>query len=125
MQQGESIYPIERRRFVYVGSADYGKIADRVRFAGAMVLDPAIDLTQPFDVLYNTGGRVGEFGTIAQTTYTVPTIPLALALGQPVPPELLPEIDDDLTAFQNEGLYASLINDAPWLDVGVLLLLMV
>ena len=125
VQQGESIYPIERRRFVYVGSADYGKIADRVRFAGAMVLDPAIDLTQPFDVLYNTGGRVGEFGTIAQTTYTVPTIPLALALGQPVPPELLPEIDDDLTAFQNEGLYASLINDAPWLDVGVLLLLMV
>ena len=125
VQQGESIYPIERRRFVYVGSADYGKIADRVRFAGAMVLDPAIDLTQPFDVLYNTGGRVGEFGIIAQTTYTVPTIPLALALGQPVPPELLPEIDDDLTAFQNEGLYASLINDAPWLDVGVLLLLMV
>ena len=125
VQQGESIYPIERRRFVYVGSADYGKIADRVRFAGAMVLDPAIDLTQPFDVLYNTGGRVGEFGTIAQTTYTVPTIPLALALGQPVPPELLPEIDDDLTAFQNEGLYASLINDAPWIDVGVLLLLMV
>ena len=125
VQQGESIYPIERRRFVYVGSADYGKIADRVRFAGAMVLDPAIDLTQPFEVLYNTGGRVGEFGIIAQTTYTVPTIPLALALGQPVPPELLPEIDDDLTAFQNEGLYASLINDAPWLDVGVLLLLMV
>ncbi len=125
VQQGESIFPIERRRFVYVGSADYGKIADRVRFAGAMVLDPAIDLNQPFDVLYNTGGRVGEFGTIAQTTYTVPTIPLALALGQPIPPELLPEIDDDLTAFQNEGLYASLINDAPWLDVGVLLILMV
>ena len=124
VQQGDSVFPIERRRFVYVGSADYGKIADRVRFAGAMVLDPAIDITKPFDILYNTGGRVGEFGSIAQTTYTVPTIPLALALGQPVPPGLLPEIDDDLTAFQNEGLYASLINDAPWVDVGVLLLLM-
>ena len=124
VQQGDSVFPIERRRFVYVGSADYGKIADRVRFAGAMVLDPAIDITKPFDILYNTGGRVGEFGSIAQTTYTVPTIPLALALGQPVPPELLPEIDDDLTAFQSEGLYASLINDAPWVDVGVLLLLM-
>ena len=95
VQQGDSVFPIERRRFVYVGSADYGKIADRVRFAGAMVLDPAIDITKPFDILYNTGGRVGEFGTIAQTTYTVHTIPLALALGQPVPPELLPEIDDD------------------------------
>ena len=52
MQQGESVFPIERRRFVYVGSADYGKIADRVRFAGAMVLDPAIDITKPFDILY-------------------------------------------------------------------------
>ena len=124
VQQGEDVFPIERRRFVYVGSADYGKIANRVRFAGAMVLDPAIDLNQPFDVLYNTGGRVGEFGTIAQISYKVPTIPLALALGQPIPPELLPEIDDDLTAFQNEGLYASLINDAPWFDVSILLLLL-
>jgi len=124
VQQGDEIFPIERRRFVYVGSADYGKIANRVRFAGAMVLDPAIDLKQPFEVLYNTGGRVGEFGTIAQTTYKVPPIPLALSTGQPIPPELLPEFDDDLTAFENEGLYASLINDAPWVDVIVLLLLL-
>lgn len=124
VQQGDEIFPIERRRFVYVGSADYGKIANKVRFAGAMVLDPAIDLKQPFEVLYNTGGRVGEFGTIAQTTYKVPPIPLALSTGQPIPPELLPEFDDDLTAFENEGLYASLINDAPWVDVIILLLLL-
>ncbi len=124
VQQGEDVYPIERRRFVYVGSADYGKIANRVRFAGAMVLDPAIDLTQPFDVLYNTGGRVGEFGTIARASYQVPQIPLALATGTPIPPELLPDYEDDLTAFQNEGLYASLINDAPWMDVAILLLLL-
>ena len=124
VQQGEEIFPIERRRFVYVGSADYGKIADRVRFAGAMVLDPRIDLNQPFEVLYNTGGRVGEFGTIARTDYQVPPLPLALATGTPVPPELLPEYEDDLTAFRNEGLYASLINDAPWMDIAVLLLLL-
>ena len=124
VQQGESIFPIERRRFVYVGSADYGKIANRVRFAGAMVLDPDIDLAQPFDVLYNTGGRVGEFGSIASISYQVPPIPLALSIGQPIPPELLPEFENDLTAFENEGLYASLINDAPWFDVGVLLLLL-
>lgn len=124
VQQGEEIFPIERRRFVYVGSADHGKIADRVRFAGAMVLDPRIDLNRPFEVLYNTGGRVGEFGTIARTTYQVPQIPLALATGAPIPPELLPEYEDDLTAFQNEGLYASLINDAPWMDVLILLVLL-
>ena len=125
VQQGEQVFPIERRRFVYVGSADYGKIADRVRFAGAMVLDPRIDLNEPFEVLYNTGGRVGEFGTIARTTYQVPPIPLALSTGTPVPPELLPEYEDDLTAFQNEGVYASLINDAPWLDVVILLILFI
>ena len=124
IQQGDEVFPVERRRFVYVGSADYGKIADKVRFAGAIVLDPAVDLSQPFDVLYNTGGRVGEFGTIAQTKYRVPPIPLALSTGQPIPPELLPQFDDDLTAYENEGLYASLINNAPWLDVTILLLLL-
>lgn len=123
VEQGEDIYPIERRRFVYVGSADYGKIANKVRFAGAMVLDPDIDLNQPFDVLYNTGGRVGEFGTIARITYQVPPLPLALATGTPIPPDLLPDFEDDLTAFEDEGLYASLINDAPWVDVSILLLL--
>ena len=124
IQQGDEIFPVERRRFVYVGSADYGKIADKVRFAGAIVLDPAVDLSQPFDVLYNTGGRVGEFGTIAQATYKVPPIPLALSTGLPIPPELLPQFDDDLTAYENEGLYASLINNAPWLDVIILMLLL-
>ena len=124
IQQGEEIFPVERRRFVYVGSADYGKIADKVRFAGAIVLDPAVDLSQPFDVLYNTGGRVGEFGTIAQATYRVPPIPLALSTGLPIPPELLPQFDDDLTAYENEGLYASLINNAPWSDVTILMLLL-
>ena len=124
IRQGDEIFPVERRRFVYVGSADYGKIADKVRFAGAIVLDPAVDLSQPFDVLYNTGGRVGEFGTIAQATYKVPPIPLALSTGLPIPPELLPQFDDDLTAYENEGLYASLITNAPWLDVIILMLLL-
>ena len=125
VQQGEQTYPIERRRFVYVGSADQGKIADKVRFAGAMLLDPTIDLTSPFTVLYNTGGTVGEFGTIASAQYQVPPIPLALALGQTIPPELLPVIDEDLTEFENEGLYASLISDAPWDEVAALLILFV
>ncbi len=123
VQQGDETYPIERRRFVYVGSADQGKIADKVRFAGAMLLDPAIDLNEPFTVLYNTGGTIGEFGTIASTQYQVPPIPLALALGQTIPPELLPAIDKNLTEFENEGLYASLISDAPWDEVAALLVL--
>ncbi len=125
VEQGDKIYPVERRRFVYVGSADYGKIANKVRFAGALLLDPEIDLNQPFTVLYNTGGTVGEFGTIARMDYQVPPIPKALALGNPVPADLLPDYDEDLTAYRDEGLYASLIGDAPWLEVGAMLLLFV
>ena len=53
----------------------------------------------------------------------MPPIPLALALGQTIPPELLPAIDKDLTEFENEGLYASLISDAPWDEVAALLVL--
>ena len=48
VMQGEEVFPIERRRFVYVGSADEGKIAKQVRFAGAMVLDDRIDISRAF-----------------------------------------------------------------------------
>ncbi|MFL2874824.1 MAG: hypothetical protein ACJZ79_03840 [Pseudohongiellaceae bacterium] len=58
VQQGEDVFPIEEKAFLCTLVAlIMEKIANRVRFAGAMVLDPAIDLNQPFDVLYNTGGR--------------------------------------------------------------------
>jgi ferredoxin len=124
VQQGEEIFPIERRRFVYVGSADEGKIADKVRFAGAMVLAPEIDLAQPFSVLYNTGGTVGEFGTIASARYQVPPIPLALAQGVEIPAELLPPPNADDPGFEDQGVFANLINNAPWLEVIALLILL-
>ncbi|MEQ8955602.1 MAG: FMN-binding protein, partial [Gammaproteobacteria bacterium] len=42
VEQDGEMRAVERRRFVYAGSADYGKIAGRVRFAGAMALDGAV-----------------------------------------------------------------------------------
>lgn len=126
VMQGEEIFPIERRRFVYVGSADEGKIAQQVRFAGAMVLDDRIDITRAFKILYDTGEQMSSFEDLAQVDYQVPPLPLALALGTPVPPEFLLAQEDAFEGFddyENEGVFASLINNASWAEVAALLVL--
>lgn len=126
IMQGEDIYNIERRRFVYVGSADQGKIADQVRFAGAMVLDPAVDLSQPFTVLYDNGVEVENVEDIPQVEYQVHPVALALAEGRPLPPEFLPESENDFdfSDFEEEGVFESLINSAPFSEVAALLVLL-
>lgn len=123
IRQGEDFYNINRSRFVYVGSAETGKIAQQVRFAGAMVMDPAIDLTQPFTIIYDTSAAMDSFETTASVDYQVPDLPLALALGTELPAEYL-AADEDEMYFEEEGTFASLINNAPWLEVGVLVLLL-
>jgi len=130
VQQGELILPVERRRFVYVGSADRGKIAGKVRFAGAMVLDARIDIAQPFTILYDTGEQMASFEDLAQTSYQVPPIPLALAQGTPVAPELIgiaaaddEFFYDDEFYYEEEGAFASMINNADWVEVAALLVL--
>jgi len=126
VKQGDELFNIERRRFVYVGSADYGKIADKVRFAGAMVLSDEIDLAQPFTVFYDTGKQVESIDELAQVDYQVPPVPYALATGGPLPQEYLPrranpfpEFDD----YEEEGVFETLINSAPWYEVAALLVL--
>jgi NosR/NirI family nitrous oxide reductase transcriptional regulator len=126
VMQGEEIFPIERRRFVYVGSADQGKIANQVRFAGAMVLDDRIDITRAFKILYDTGEQMSSFEDLAQVDYQVPPVPLALALGTPVPAEFLLAADgafDEFDDYEEEGVFASLINNASWIEVVALLVL--
>ena len=123
IEQGDSVYQIERRRFVYVGSADDGKIAGRVRFAGAMVLDPSTDISKPFNILYNVSDTLANSNYIETVEYSVPPIPLALALGNPVPAELLPIPGDDVEGYGEEGAWASLTNNAPWAEVFALLVL--
>ncbi len=129
VMQGEEVYPIERRRFVYVGSADEGKIAGQVRFAGAMVLADAVDLSKPFTVLYDTGAEIAAFEDIAQVEYQVPPVALALATGTPVPTEFLPQAVAEFPDFEGfeeeEGLYESLLGNANWGEVAALLLLFV
>ena len=122
-QDGER-YLISRNRFVYAGSANNGLIADQVRFAGAVVLDTAIDLTRPFDVLYDDSEERGVFENYQQVEYSVPALALALATGAPIPPEYLPQPTSDFSEFEEEGPLNSLINDAPWLEVAAMLLLL-
>ena len=126
VEQDENIYPIERRRFVYVGSADNGKIADRMRFAGAMVLDAEIDLSRPFTILYNTGLDLGGFDTVTRLDYQVPPVALSLALGTPVPAEYLPDQEEsDEELYNEDNVIDTLISNAPWPQVSALLLLLV
>jgi NosR/NirI family nitrous oxide reductase transcriptional regulator len=126
--QGDAVYNIERRRFVYVGSADNGKIAGQVRFAGAIVMSSDIDLSQPFTVLYDTGLQVESVEELAQVDYQVPPVPFSLATGAPLPAEFLPKSANPYPQFDDfeevdEGVLATLINSAPVAEVLALLLL--
>lgn len=53
LQQNGVDFEMPRRRFVYAGSANDGKIAEQADYAGAMVLPTDIDVTQPFTILYD------------------------------------------------------------------------
>ena len=123
VMQGEEVFPIERRRFVYVGSADAGKIAKQVRFAGAMVLDDRIDISRAFTILYDIGEPIASFEELAQVDYQVPPLPLALVQGTELPAEFLAILDDEYDDEEDAGSFASLINNAPWAEVAALLLL--
>ena len=123
VMQGEEVFPIERRRFVYVGSADAGKIAKQVRFAGAMVLDDRIDISRAFTILYDTGEPIASFEELAQVDYQLPPLPLALVQGTELPAEFLAILDDEYDDEEDAGSLASLINNAPWAEVAALLLL--
>lgn len=125
VMQGEEVFPIERRRFVYVGSADEGKIAKQVRFTGAMVLDDRIDISRAFTILYDTGEPMASFEELAQVDYQVPPLPLALVQGTELPGEFLAILDDEYDDEEDAGSFASLINNAQWAEIAALLLLLV
>ena len=123
IKQGDELYPVERRRFVYAGSADAGKIKGRTRFAGAIVLMPELDLKEPFSILYSTEGVVGEFGSIHEMAYKVPELALALSDGGPIAPELIPLPENDAERFQftEETVWTELLDSAPLSEVFAML----
>ncbi len=124
LEQNGEFTRLERRRFVYVGSADNGKIADQVRFAGAMVLGGLIDISQPFTVHYDLSDQVAQFGYMASLDYQVPALPLALAQGAQLPPEFSEFDADDIALTADTSRIAYLIQTAPPMQTGALLFLL-
>ena len=82
IQQGDVHYPMPRRQTVYAGGADDGKIAGHANYAVAMVLENTMDLSAPFTVFYDPENGQPPSGL----EYQLSGIPLALALGQEIPP---------------------------------------
>ena len=124
LQQGDWSYQVERRRFVYVGSAEAGKSRDKMRFAGAIVLPPEVDIAQSFTLFYNTGKEVDSIDQLEQVNYQVPPIALALAQGRQVPAEYLPEIIDEYADLPIETGLQALLGSAPWTEIALLMLLL-
>ena len=118
--QGEEFFPLPRRQFVYAGSGTSGKIDGKVNFAGAIVLDPAIDITQALTVQYDTSENMGSFENAVSMDYVLPPVGVALATGQPWEE---PGFDDDMEfgSFESESGFARLINEARWGQVFAML----
>ena len=111
VRQGDNFFPLPRRQFVYAGSGTNGKIDGKVNFAGAIVLDPSIDVTQPLSLQYDTSENMGSFENVVSTEYVLPPIGVALATGQPWED---PAADDGMEfgSFENESGFSRLINEA-------------
>jgi NosR/NirI family nitrous oxide reductase transcriptional regulator len=80
LQQNGVDFEMPRRRFVYAGSAEDGKIARQADYAGAMVLPLDIDVTQPFTILYDP--RNGH--TPASLTFSIQGLMRDVALGNEI-----------------------------------------
>lgn len=125
IEQGGERFRISRNRFVYAGSADEGLIANQVRYAGALVLAPEVDLKLPFAILYDMSEELGSFESYVGTDYQISQLALALATGSSVPAEYLAVISDPFESDVADGILANLVANAPWLEVIALLILLV
>lgn len=114
IQQGDVSYPMPRRQTVYAGSADQGKITGQANFAVAMILDPGMDLSQPFTVSYDPQNGQQPYAIDIQ----LGGIALDLALGRDIraPGELSM---DDMMQASDSGL----LTDINWARVLPLLLI--
>ena len=83
-RQNGILYPNQAERVVFAGTAKSGKITGQAQLAVALFLDAAIDITQAFTVLYDTGERRGEFSATVGIEYALTPDILSLVMGQPI-----------------------------------------
>ncbi|MGQ9425261.1 4Fe-4S binding protein [Gilvimarinus sp. F26214L] len=106
LQQGDApprrIHP---RRIVNAGNADQGAIAGHATFAGAVVLEGELNLSQPFAVVYQPLG-----GEDLHLEYQLDQLSLAISRDEPI--LSLEEIEKARLA--EAGLFERLRHDPPW-----------
>lgn len=104
LQQDGVDYEMPRRRFVYAGSADTGKIDGHASYVGAMVLPLEIDVSRPFTVFYDPVNGQPKSSLVFEATGLMREV----ALGN----EILPP---GASSSNSPG------SDTNWLRLGVLL----
>ena len=72
IHQAEEVYPVPSRRIVFLGTPWEGKAAEQVVYTLIMRMDSAVDLEQPFTVVYDDGT-----GPPSTAEYAVPEEVLA------------------------------------------------
>lgn len=104
VMQDEVIYPNQRDRVVFAGTANAGKISGQARHAVAMYIDSGVDITKPFDVLYDTGARTGEFLETVSVEYQLPQDVLSLVA------DIVPDVStEDVKAERRLGYFILLL----------------
>jgi ferredoxin len=122
--QGGNIAQVERRRFVYVGSAEEGISATQMRFAGAIILPETFDLRQPFTVFYNTDLQVDSISELVQTDYMLPPLAQTIALGAALPEQFRSDSRGQIAGAYSETWVSILLDSAPWTEIAALAVLL-
>ena len=92
LQQGGESFPVARNRIMHWGRPAEGKAAEQVFYSWIMVIDPAIDLSQPVTFVYDDG-RVGPYSTEfsipedVQAALRARSAPAAVVASNPNPPD--------------------------------------
>jgi len=83
IHQAEEVYPVSSRQVVFLGTPWEGKAVEQVVYTLIMRMDSAVDLEQPFTVVYDDGT-----GVPATTDYAVPEAVLAAVRDRAAATEL-------------------------------------
>lgn len=97
---------LDPNRFVTAGSADEGAITGHANYAGAIVLEDTIDLSQPFSILYKPRSSPENIGM----EYSIYSLGQALINGDPI----LSEADLERERIAQSNIFVRLWFAPPW-----------
>ena len=124
LAQAGNIVQVERRRFVYVGSAEEGKSAKQMRFAGAIILPETFDLRQPFTVFYDTDLQVDSITELVQVDYVLPPLAQTIAFGAALPKHFRSDSLGQIADVDSETWVSVLLDSARLVEVTALVILL-